>query len=144
MQTRLKRKRATAIVETSEGILITMMRYMACSLPGGGVHPGESDEDAVVRELFEETGLVSEQTTFLFRYETLAHEHMVFWIKAHGTPEPGHEVDQLAYYRAGVSLNLSPETKKILDYFSRYKAAHPDLFEALAAAETDRQIEHAG
>ena len=143
MHTRPKRKRATAIIESSEGILLTMMRYMACSLPGGGVHPGESEEDAVIRELFEETRLVPEQVVFLFQYESLAHDHTVFWIKAQGIPEPGHEVDQLAYYHAGASLNLSPETKKILDHFSRYKAEHPELFESLAA-EAHQQIEHAG
>src|SRR5881398_29149 len=48
----LKRKRATAIVEYADGILLTLMRAMGASLPGGGVKPGESDEAAVIRELW--------------------------------------------------------------------------------------------
>lgn len=43
MPARPKRKRATAIVEYPEGILLALMRYMAAALPGGGVKPGETD-----------------------------------------------------------------------------------------------------
>jgi NUDIX domain len=63
----LKRKRATAILEYPDGILLTLMRYMAASLPGGGVKPGESDEAAVIRELHEETRLHAIHSVFLFR-----------------------------------------------------------------------------
>ena len=36
-------------------------------LPGGGIEPGESEEACVIRELFEETGLVVEVERFLFQ-----------------------------------------------------------------------------
>ena len=67
-----KRRRATAIVEYPDGILVTLMRYMAGSLPGGGIKPGEIYEAAVVRELHEETGLIASATIFLVRYASLA------------------------------------------------------------------------
>jgi len=70
MPTFPKRRRATAIVEHPEGILVTLMRYMACALRGG-VQPGESDEAAVIRELREETGLAATKVIFLFRYERI-------------------------------------------------------------------------
>jgi hypothetical protein len=46
---RLRRRRATAIVEYPEGILLACMRHMAAHLPGGGVKPGETDRAAAIR-----------------------------------------------------------------------------------------------
>jgi 8-oxo-dGTP diphosphatase len=54
-----------AIVHDAEGRLLVIRRGRPpgeglWSLPGGRVEPGESDTDAVVRELAEETGLRAE------------------------------------------------------------------------------------
>ena len=128
----VKRKRATAIVEYSNGILLTLMRFMGASLPGGGVKPGETDEAAVIRELYEETRLRAMQTVFLFRHTTLANEHAVFWVLADGHPQPSEEVDQLAYYRPGLAIKVSPETQTLLKRVYQYKAAHPQVFSTLS------------
>ena len=129
-----KRKRATAIVEYPDGILVTLMRYMAGSLPGGGVKPGEADEAAVVRELHEETGLIAIETVFLFRYESIARDHAVYWVRAEGVPAACGEIDQIAYYQKGAALKLSPEAQTIIDRFLAYKAQHQEHFLAQVAA----------
>jgi ADP-ribose pyrophosphatase YjhB (NUDIX family) len=114
--------RATAIVEYPEGILVTVMRYMACGLPGGSIQPGEAEEVVVVRELREETSLIADQVSLLFHYETAVSDHAVFWILARGTPAPRGKVDQLAYYRPGSALQLSPEAQAIIDRYYAYRA----------------------
>jgi 8-oxo-dGTP pyrophosphatase MutT (NUDIX family) len=129
-----KRRRATAIVEYPDGILVTLMRYMAGSLPGGGVKPGETDEAAVVRELCEETGLIAIETLFLFRYESTARDHAVYWVRAAGVPAACGEIDQIAYYQEGAALKISPESQKIIERFLAYKAQHQEHFLAQVAA----------
>jgi 8-oxo-dGTP pyrophosphatase MutT (NUDIX family) len=123
-----KRRRATAIVEYPDGILVTLMRYMAVSLPGGGVKPDETDEAAVVRELREETGLIATETVFLFRHESTARDHAVYWVRAEGTPAPCGEIDQIAFYREGAGLKLSPESQTIVERFLVYKAQLQERF----------------
>ncbi|MGX1953768.1 NUDIX domain-containing protein [Streptomyces sp. CB02115] len=47
------------ILLSEQGILLDRHRLGTLELPGGSVKAGESFEDAVVRELAEETGLVT-------------------------------------------------------------------------------------
>ena len=51
------RRAARAIVRIGGRILLIAGRYGDCKFPGGGVEPGERLEDALAREVEEETGL---------------------------------------------------------------------------------------
>jgi 8-oxo-dGTP diphosphatase len=69
-----KRRRGTAIVETSRGILVVAGRNGLHILLGGGANEGESRTEAVVRELKEETGLIATEVRFLFRHVGNVHK----------------------------------------------------------------------
>jgi len=82
--------------------------------PGGSIEPGETPADAAVRELWEETGLVSVPrrilgvfggTDFVVRYsngDEVAYVMTVFECTiTEGTPRPdGQEVTRLQYFTA--------------------------------------------
>ena len=100
-------------------------------MPQGGIDKGEDPEKAAYRELYEETRLRAIQTVFLFRHTSLANDHAVFWVLADGHPQPSEEVDQLAYYRPGLVIKVSPETETLLKHVYHYKATHPEVFHTL-------------
>ena len=75
---RYQRVGAYALVFSDRGILGTVNSTLTAApgtwaLPGGGVDPGESPSDAVLREIYEETG----QEVVIDRVLTLESEHWV-------------------------------------------------------------------
>ena len=58
--------RATVIVPTNEGILLTRDQKGMLLLPGGNLERGELPIAAAARELYEETGLKAQSLEVLF------------------------------------------------------------------------------
>lgn len=67
-----ERKRAAAVIVRDGAVLMIHERSVRpgarewWTLPGGGIEPGETAEEAVRREVLEETGLVVKDATYLF------------------------------------------------------------------------------
>jgi 8-oxo-dGTP diphosphatase len=126
-----KRRRGTAIVETSRGILVVAGRNGLYILPGGGANEGESRTEAAVRELKEETGLIATEVRFLFRHVGNVHKsysggyfedhHTVCLISASGIARPRNEVKYMGYYSPDSGIRISKTTKEIIDRFYEFK-----------------------
>ena len=127
-----KRRRGTAIVEISKGILVTSGYKRVFILPGGEANKDEYRMQAAIRELREETGLIAYDAKYLFSYVSSKHKtfsrkryfrdhHKVFLIKAKGKARPRHEVRHIAYYKSGNDVRISYSTKSIIDRYCNWK-----------------------
>ncbi len=118
-----KRRRGTAVVDTSKGILVVSEDGKTYHLPGGAAKNGESRKDAAIRELEEETGLKATEYSYLFDCTSRIHRdikggfyqdtHKVYLTKASGVAEPKNEIKHVAY-TTDSNVNLSGTTKKII------------------------------
>ena len=84
-------------------------------LPGGFIEPDETVEQAVVREVLEETGIIAEVDAILglrSRYDPESGNgvYIVLVLRpVEGEPKPdGHEVDQAGYFNLPQIRELSP------------------------------------
>jgi 8-oxo-dGTP pyrophosphatase MutT (NUDIX family) len=113
-----RRSRATAVTVRGSKVLLVMeagVHYY--SLPGGGIHRGESVETAAVREIWEELGLVAVEVERLSEcdHAGFMNDHHVCLIQANGNPHlTGHELDAFCWWDMKESIPLHPHVKAIL------------------------------
>ncbi|MEU7903800.1 NUDIX hydrolase [Actinoplanes sp. NPDC049118] len=93
------RKRAAAIIVRDGRVLMVHERSLRdgnrewWTLPGGGIDPGETPEDAVRREVLEEVGLVVKEARFLLDTPYPSGMTSVFAVTvADGEPQLGAHV----------------------------------------------------
>jgi 8-oxo-dGTP diphosphatase len=131
------RRRGTALVESPEGFITVSENGKLFLLPGGGARKGESRESAAKRELYEETGLESIQSAYLFPFKGRVHKsyngkghfrdlHKVFLIKTSGPVKPRGEIKYIAYCK-GSEPNLASSAKKIIEKYQSLKMKVAEL-----------------
>lgn len=99
------KKRSVAAVVFNENMEILLVKRRDVPiwvLPGGGVDPEEKPEQAVVREVFEETGLVVHIKRQVAEYtpiNRLANQTYLFeCVRVAGKPTTGSESFQVGYF----------------------------------------------
>lgn len=120
-----------AIIEINDGIVVIQRSNppFGFALPGGFVDYGESLEDAVVREMKEETGLDLEALKQFHTYSAYGRDPRfhtiatVFIAKAKGKPKAGDDAAGLKVIKLSETKNLdfAFDHKKIIEDYIKYK-----------------------
>jgi 8-oxo-dGTP pyrophosphatase MutT (NUDIX family) len=96
-------------------------------LPGGKPEPGETEEEALVREVREELGLGLTDLRPAFTVEAPAHGLAAeteltmhcFHARAAGDPRPAGEIAELAWLRIPVDVRAAPAVHAVLARLNR-------------------------
>ena len=105
--------------ERNEVLLIQRRDVPVWVLPGGGVDPGELPQDAVVREILEETGLTVKATRLVGIYtpiNRLARKTKLYectWVS--GTPILSNETKGVSYFPFSTLPPLPPPYQEWID-----------------------------
>lgn len=133
------RKSARAILITKENRLLLMKRTKPDGIYyvtiGGGIDEGETSEQALIRELKEESGSIVEQPVFAFHYDDFEKQNSVDFFVCHeiergqptgsewtkwNTPENMYELVEVSLNKLN-SLPLKPNNvkDKIIKFFEK-------------------------
>ena len=115
------RDRATVVVIRDGLVLLARDEGTAFfNMPGGGIEPGEPPEEAAVRELREETGLIANGVERLFVWDSTVNRHHVFRIETAGDMKTGGEVAELLWWDGKQAITTSPHVEVILERLQVY------------------------
>lgn len=126
-----KKSRATVIVRTDEGMVITRDDKGLLLLPGGNVEPGELPIAAAARELYEETGLKAQALEFLFEEESEFYMHQVFLVRRYTGAAVAHSdalellyLDESACAHGNFPERLSRSHLRIIQIYQRISSSN--------------------
>ncbi|WP_233201176.1 NUDIX hydrolase [Chromobacterium alticapitis] len=127
-------RRATAIIELPDGVLVTANRGGRYNLPGGKANRGELRSQALIREVREETGLRINSMLYLFDHITPFNAHKVYLCIAQGQPKPQNEIERIALVSSpDTDMDLFVEGRAILRRYARLRNEETAKGQALRA-----------
>ncbi|WP_052693863.1 NUDIX hydrolase [Aquitalea pelogenes] len=127
-------RRATAIIELPDGVLVTATRGSRYNLPGGKANRGELRSQALIREIREETGLRINSMLYLFDHITPHNAHKVYLCIAQGQARPQGEIERIALVSSpDTELDLFVESRAILRRYARLRNEETAKGQALRA-----------
>jgi 8-oxo-dGTP diphosphatase len=90
-------------------VLLVRTNGSQWSLPGGTIRRNESPDDAVRRELLEETGLVAKEVNYLFVFGGLNKRHHVYWVNVglDARPVPRNEIAQCRWFDTPLDMAIA-------------------------------------
>lgn len=112
---------ATLVSIRSDGVLLVRPRFEDWGLPGGKVEGDETLQEALHREVMQETGLTITKLRYWRKFggitpnsqiPVLAHAHFG---DVEGTPVPGREVVQVAWVKNPDSISLTEPCRQVWD-----------------------------
>ena len=114
------RQNAAAVIENSEGLILACERRNikgAWQVPQGGIDEGESAEEAVLREVREETGIDSKFLKILAKSSKVSYlfPHTVSWKSNKGKYDGQEQV----YFRIKIAdsgWKLAEETEEFVSF----------------------------
>ncbi|MGH8383954.1 MAG: NUDIX hydrolase [Pseudomonas sp.] len=119
--------RATVICRKGDHVLYVRKTKSKWALPGGKIEPSETPAEAAMRELAEETGLVTDDLVQLARFELGETTHFVFFTQlgAGQKPTPNNEIAACKWHpwRKFRDLELSQATKVVVKAFAGFGLA---------------------
>ena len=96
-------------------VKLTYQRFHPWGIPGGGIDYGEQPDDAVVRELLEETGLRIEVEKLLFAKTWASRVGMYYLCRiTEGEFQPSDEVVEIGYFTKDNLPDVRPQDVKLI------------------------------
>lgn len=117
---RNKSSRATGVViQNNRCLLVQEKRQHDFGLPGGRIKQSETSQIAVMREIYEETGLNVTSAVFIGSYEGRYTSHQVFLLQTSGELRLNRkELNSFAWWDGTDSLPVQDHVKGIVKMLS--------------------------